>query len=171
VDGITRRLAALPHEGKELRRIEVTTATLGLLAEHRTSPNVPPDDAPSPDMAARVDHPLRASSVVVLPPDSASPATVLDAYLTALTGNDCQTARALGTSSFGNGELCGAVHVSTYSVDPTPAMPTDGEVIFATTLTTSGDGASIAAGDVTWFYDLVRQSNGAWRIIGGGSGP
>jgi hypothetical protein len=116
---------------------------------------------------------LRGSSVAVLPPDSASPAAVLDAYLTALMASDCQTARALVTSTFtvGNGELCGAVRVSAYVVDPTPATPPDGEVIFATTLTTSGDGASIPAGDVTWFYDLIRQPSGAWRIVGGGSGP
>jgi hypothetical protein len=113
------------------------------------------------------------SSRAVLPPDSAPPAAVLDAYLKALNGGDCQTARALVTSTFtvGNGELCGAVRVSAYSVNPTPATPPDGEVIFATTLTTSGDGVSIPAGDVTWFYDLVHQPSGAWRIVGGGSGP
>jgi hypothetical protein len=112
-------------------------------------------------------------SRAVLPPDSAPPAAVLDAYLTALNAGDCQTARALVTSTFtiGNGELCGAVRVSAYRVNPTPATPADGEVIFATTLTTSGDGVSIPAGDVSWFYDLLRQPSGTWRIVGGGSGP
>jgi hypothetical protein len=98
---------------------------------------------------------------------------VLGAYLTALRAGDCDTARALTMSTFvvGNGELCGALHVSAFSSLTGPATPDDREVVFATTLTTNGDGASIPAGDITWFYALDQQPSGAWRLAGGGSGP
>jgi hypothetical protein len=109
-----------------------------------------------------------------LPPDTAPPDVVLNAYLTALRESDCETAHALATSTFvkGNGELCGDLHVAAFTVDGPPATPPDGEVIFATTLTTSGSGdGSVPAGEVTWFYSLVQQPGGAWRLTGGGSGP
>lgn len=53
-----------------------------------------------------------------------------------------------------------------------PATPISDEVVFATTLTTGGstDG-SVPASDITWFYTLDRQPDGAWRISSGGSGP
>jgi hypothetical protein len=108
-----------------------------------------------------------------LPADPAPPATVLNAYLTALRAGDCDVAHALALSSFviGNGELCGAVHVSAFTPLIGPAGPGDGELVYSTTLTTDGDGVSIPAGDVIWFYALDRQPNGAWRLAGGGSGP
>lgn len=109
----------------------------------------------------------------VLPPDPAPPNVVLTAYLTALRAGDCTTAHPLATSTFtiGNGELCGGVKVSAFTPLTQPATPRDGEVVYATTLTTSGDGVSIDAGDITWFYTLERQPSGAWRLTGGGSGP
>jgi hypothetical protein len=46
------------------------------------------------------------------------------------------------------------------------------ETEFNTTLTTTGtDDGTVPPGDVTWFFVLRQQSNGAWRLIGGGSGP
>ena len=79
----------------------------------------------------------------------------------------------LATARFtkGNGELCGATDVSSYTISPVPAG-TANEKVFATTITTSGtaDG-SIQAGATTWFYDLVQQADGSWRLAGGGSGP
>jgi hypothetical protein len=106
-------------------------------------------------------------------PDSAPPAVVLDVYLRALEAGDCDAARALATSTFvvGNGELCGVLDVTGFNGLTGPAVPRDGEVVFSTTLTTGGDDRSIQEGDQTWFYTLVRQPNGAWRLAGGGSGP
>lgn len=108
------------------------------------------------------------------PPDSATPDVVLGVYLDALVRGDCTAGKVLGTSSFGfsNGELCGHTRVSAFSVDGRPARPNPTQVVFATTLVTSGtaDG-SIHAGPITWFYTLMLQPSGSWRLAGGGGGP
>lgn len=113
-------------------------------------------------------------SYTTIPPDSAAPAVVLDAYLRALQSGDCSAGRALGTPTFrpGNGELCGDAEVSAFRVVGDPATPNNDEVVFATRLTTSGshDG-TVPAGEIPWFYSLDRQPNGAWRLVGGGTGP
>lgn len=112
-------------------------------------------------------------SSLTVPPDSAPPAVVLDAYLRALLAGDCAAGRALTSETFriGNGELCGQTEVTAFRVEGDPATPGP-EVVFATTLTTTGtsDG-SVPAGDITWFYSLDRTRGSAWRIAGGGSGP
>lgn len=108
------------------------------------------------------------------PPDSAPPDVVLGAYLQALVRDDCSAGTALGTSTFGlgSGELCGQTKVTSFTIDGPPAGSIATEVVFATTLVTSGtrDG-SVQPGTLTWFFDLKRQPNGAWRLAGGGSGP
>jgi hypothetical protein len=111
-------------------------------------------------------------SRAAMPPDSAPADVVLRAYLSALLAGDCDRAHAFATPTFtfGNGELCGGLHVSAVGPVGEPAAA-GAERVFAVTLTTSGDGVSIRAGEVTWFYSLVLQSTGAWRLVGGGSGP
>lgn len=98
---------------------------------------------------------------------------MLDAYLRALVADDCKTAHALASTAFahGNGELCGDVNVSSFSVSNGPANPSPDEVIYSSVLTTDGsrDG-TIPGGKTTWFYDLKREG-GVWRLAGGGSGP
>ena len=107
-----------------------------------------------------------------LPPDDAPAAAVLDAYLQFLRSGDCESARALGTNSFAHdGELCGDLTVSAYTPLGDPAVPRDGEVEYSTTLTIGGGDGSMPDGDHTRFYALAKQSDGAWRIVGGGSGP
>ena len=107
-----------------------------------------------------------------LPPDDAPAAAVLTAYLEFLRSGDCESAHALGTSSFlHNGELCGDLTVSAYAPLGDPAVPRDGEVVYMTTLSTRGGDGSMPDGDHTWFYSLDKQAGGAWRIVGGGSGP
>jgi hypothetical protein len=112
-------------------------------------------------------------SAFSLPPASAGADVVLDAYLRALVAGDCATGRKLTTATFvkGNGELCGETRVSDYKINPEPGGGGT-EKVYSTTITTSGtsDG-SIQAGSMTWFYDLVQQPDGSWRIAGGGSGP
>jgi hypothetical protein len=110
---------------------------------------------------------------VALPPDSAGPDVVLDAYLRSLVAGDCDMGPKLATSTFGrgNGELCGGTDVTAYRIDGN-VQPSADEVVFSTILTTTGDnGQSIPAGEMIWFYSLMRQPNGAWRITGGGTGP
>lgn len=115
-----------------------------------------------------------AGSTVSPPPDSATPDVVLGVYLDALRRGDCSVGKTLGTSSFvfSNGELCGHTTVSAFSVDGPPAQPNPTQVVFATTLVTSGtaDG-SIRPGTITWFYTLKLQPSGSWRLAGGGGGP
>lgn len=108
-----------------------------------------------------------------VPPDSAPPGVVLEAYLVALKSGDCDTAHALAAPTFvvGNGELCGALHVTAFGALTGPATPRDGEVTFSTPLTTTGGDASMPDGEHLWFYTLDRQPNGASRLAGGGSGP
>jgi hypothetical protein len=84
-------------------------------------------------------------------------------------------ARAFVAPTFriGNGELCGATHVTDFRIDEPPAGSVDaGEVVFGTTLTTTGSGdGSVPPGTITWFYTLARSPDGGWRITGGGSSP
>ena len=73
-------------------------------------------------------------------PTAASPDVVLRSYLDALVRGDCPTAQALTVPpfGFGNGELCGHTTVRSYAFDGPPATPSDTEVVFATTLDTTG---------------------------------
>lgn len=136
-------------------------------------------------MRTRVRHGLLLGGVALLvaacagprfspPPEAAGPDVVLRAYLQALVMGDCSAGQVLGTSTFGfgNGELCGQTTVSSFRIDGPPATPIETEVVFATTLVTSGtaDG-TVRPGMLTCFYDLKRQPAGAWRLAGGGSGP
>ncbi|HEY8438734.1 MAG TPA: hypothetical protein VIK65_09000 [Candidatus Limnocylindrales bacterium] len=112
--------------------------------------------------------------VVTFPPESAAPAVVLDTYLMALAAGDCQAGRRLALTTFakGKGELCGETRLISYRVDLVPATFSDREVVFAAHLTTTGTAdRSVPPGEMLWFYDLLRQPNGAWRLAGGGSGP
>lgn len=117
--------------------------------------------------------PAPAAPAFSMPPASAGADVVLDTYLRAVVAGDCADARRLTTATFGkgSGELCGDPGVSAYKVNPVPAGGAT-ELVYATTVTTgdSSDG-SIRAGSMTWFYDLVKQPDGTWRVAGGGSGP
>jgi hypothetical protein len=114
-----------------------------------------------------------SSSTVSLPPAGASASVVLDTYLRALVAGDCTTAHALAASTFtvGNGELCGDVRVSAFTAPTGPATPGHNTVEYASDLTTDGSSdGSIPSGKTTWFYQL-RQQDGDWKLVSGGSGP
>ena len=100
---------------------------------------------------------------------------MLNAYLDALVHGDCSAGRALGNAHFiqvGGGELCGATKIKSFRIDGAAPSPFTDEVVYATTLVTTGsDDGSVQPGALTWFYDLKRQTDGAWRLVGGGSGP
>ena len=91
---------------------------------------------------------LSGCSRPAMPSDSAPPEVVLEAYLHAFKAGDCATAHALGTSSFvvGNGELCGALDLISYTISTPPATPNDHEVVFGTLETTHGGDGSGARG-------------------------
>jgi hypothetical protein len=111
---------------------------------------------------------------IALPTPGSDPRDVLAVYLQALKAGDCRTAARLTVpSSFfvGNGELCGAVKVRSYTAPGPPGLPGNGEAIFSTTLNISGGDGSLNQGDNTWFYVLRQQSDGEWRLVGGGTGP
>ena len=112
-----------------------------------------------------------ATDPIALPSKNAAPIEVLGAYMRALKAGDCKAAHALATSTFAsNGELCGRVKVKSYTPVGVPATP-GGQAIFSTNLITEGGDASMPDGLHTWFYTLARQADGAWRLVGGGSGP
>jgi hypothetical protein len=114
-----------------------------------------------------------ARSPVVLPPDSAPPAVVLDAYLTAIQAGNCEGARALATPKFSDGtdSYCRGVRVTGFGALVDPAQPNTSEVEFSLKLKTSGGDQTVPDGWHTWFFSLVRQAGGAWRVDGGGDGP
>ena len=136
-------------------------------------PSTPPHAVVTPASApTRTPAGASGGNPIALPSKDAAPAEVLDAYLRALKTGDCKTAHALATSTFtlGNGELCGHLSVKSYTPVGVPATPGN-EAIFSTNLITEGGDASMPDGLHTWFYTLIRQAGGAWRLVGGGSGP
>jgi hypothetical protein len=110
-------------------------------------------------------------SPVVLPADSAPPAVVLNAYLTAIVAHDCDTARTLETKDYSSGHDCGIWHMTAFGDPVGPETPRDGEAVFSTTVTTQGGEKTLPDGHHTLFFNLIRQPGGAWRVAGGGTGP
>lgn len=106
---------------------------------------------------------------VSMPPDSAAPLDVLHAYVEALASGDCDTARALATTDFGDAGMCG--HITTYGIIGTPSGEWAGHEEYELTIATRGLDVTVADGRHTWWYTLAQQPEGAWRVSGGGSGP
>jgi len=117
--------------------------------------------------------PLPSPAAVTIPPDSAPPAVVLDAYLRALQAGDCGTASQL-TMPLVLGknyvDPCGVTGVTAFSVAGDPYVVSPVEVGFLVTLTITGTADGLPAGVITWFYTLQEQPSGAWRVVGGGTG-
>ena len=107
------------------------------------------------------------------PPSRNDPQAVLKLYLDKIVAGQCLEAQAFTapTFKFGNGELCGLLRVTNYTISGEPARPNPNEVVFATTLTTAGGDVSMPDGQHTWFYTLTLQPDAGWWISGGGSGP
>ena len=171
---------ALLAEGrKRVRRRRLLTfaaAPLALVGGLALAVSLPHGGSSAPPYAvvtpATTPTEASGSTPIALPSKDAAPAEVLDVYLRALKAGDCKTAHALTTStfSFGNGELCGQLRVKSYTPVGKPATPGN-EAIFSTNLITQGGDASMPDGLHTWFYSLTKQADGAWRLVGGGSGP
>lgn len=106
-----------------------------------------------------------------LPPDSAPPEVVLDAYLKALVAGDCATARALGTASFGDGFLCGGLVRVVAFEEPTVTEAYDTGVAYTVVLTTRGSDVTVPDGAHPWRIAVVReQGDGPWRVGSAGNG-
>ncbi len=101
--------------------------------------------------------------------DVAAARAVLDGYLEAFARGDCRAADRFWTPG-SHGNLCG---LSASDIQVTGAgLPfRDGEVGFATTMTTRGGDGSMPDGRHVWFYTVTRQRDGSWMITAGGSGP
>jgi hypothetical protein len=116
----------------------------------------------------------RAVGRVSMPPDSAEPLVVLQAWLAAVTAGDCETAHALALPSFkiSNGELCGVLKITAIGIIHGPGVLSANHAAYAAELTTSGsDDGSILPGSLLWFVSIDRQPDGRWRLAGGGTGP
>lgn len=114
------------------------------------------------------------ATLSAIPPDSAQPEVVLEAYLRASQAGDCTTAKQLTMPLVLNQdyvELCGATRVTAFAIVGVRA-PVDPETTRLTarlsiTRTFPGSSTGLSADAINGTYFLQRQSNGAWRIIEG----
>jgi hypothetical protein len=118
-----------------------------------------------------------ATSHVSLPPEPASPRTVLLAYLDALVAGDCATARALATSglvAYPGGIWCDSPRVIGYTA-PAPSDQPGGdptaELVYRIEINVVEGDISLPDGWRVWFFDLKHQPDGTWRVSSTGSGP
>ena len=110
-------------------------------------------------------------TMVAVPPDAATAAEVLDAYLRAVQAGDCETAEQLThPSQFGPGmvDLCGITGVTAFSVVGDPVVVHPDMVRMKASLTITGT-SGISAGKISFTYFLQQQGSGAWRIVDGGA--
>ena len=63
------------------------------------------------------------------------------------------------------------MRVTGYSVFADPSIVNVNYVEFTLSMTTLGGDETVTDGSHTWFYSLVRQVGGAWRVGNGGGGP
>ena len=114
--------------------------------------------------------PSSSPAALTIPPDSAPPAIVLDAYLRALQAGDCGTASQL-TMPLVLGkdyiDLCAVTRVTAFAIPGDPVVVNFDTVRLTATIRITGVPPSISAGQITWFYSLQRQTSGAWRVIDG----
>lgn len=110
------------------------------------------------------------SPAVTIPPDSAPPAVVLNAYLRALQAADCGTASQLTNPlvlSKGFVDLCGVTGVTAFSLLGDSVVVDPETVRMTASLTITGTRTGILAGEITYTYFLQKQTSGAWRIVDG----
>lgn len=108
-------------------------------------------------------------ATVTVPPDSATAAEVLDAYLRAVQAGDCDTAEQLTYPlMFGPSmvDLCGVTGVTAFSVVGDPVVVDPDKVRMNANLTITGTSA-ISAGEISFTYFLQQQGSGVWRIVDG----
>lgn len=117
-----------------------------------------------------VPQPSPTAAVASMPPDSAPPAAVLEAYLVALEANDCAIANRLTMPLVLNSEfvdLCAVTRVTAFVIEGEPAVVDFESVRIRARITITGTTSGLSAGEITGTYFLQRQASGAWRIIQG----
>lgn len=106
------------------------------------------------------------------PPDSAGPDAVLEAYLGALSANDCGAARTLSVQSeVGFKWFCGQHQVVRFWIEGESYPQRDTHAGFTTTLTIVDGDDLFHDGDHTIFFHLRREPGGPWRVSEAGTGP
>jgi len=121
-------------------------------------------------LAAIGPQPSPSPAAATIPPDTALPAVVLDAYLRALEAGDCDTARALTDPPFYSPsmiDLCGLTGVTRFSIEGDPVIVSPIMVRLRASMTITGMRA-IPAGEISFTYFLQQVRSGAWRIVDGG---
>jgi hypothetical protein len=107
---------------------------------------------------------------VTIPPDSAPPTVVLDAYLRALQAGDCRTVSQLTNPLVLNREyidLCAVTRVTDFSILGNPVVVDPETVRLSATITITGTAKGVLPGDITETFFVQQQPSGAWRIIQG----
>lgn len=119
---------------------------------------------------------------VAMPPDTASPAEVVAAYLAALDAHDCATARRLsrdGSADLWCRDVLHLTHVrisSPFAEDPSWSGRQGGQVVdvpaaFDLDWRLFHDDGTVPEGPMTWSYLVERDSDaGPWRIGDEGEG-
>jgi hypothetical protein len=114
--------------------------------------------------------PSPSPAAITIPPDSASPAVVLDAYLRALQAGDCRTVSQLTNPLVLNQEyvdLCAVTRVTAFSIQGDPVVVDPDTVRLRATITITGTANGILPGEIAETFFVQRQPSGAWRIIEG----
>lgn len=147
----SRRLGPLSSEAGLVAVVILLAAGVGLAV---IGSQLSPRPSPSP--------------TVTIPPNSAPPAVVLDAYLRALQAGDCGTASQLTNPLvLGNDyvDLCAVTHVTAFSILGDPVVVNPETVRLRASITITGTANGILPGEITGTYFIQQQPSGAWRII------
>lgn len=115
-------------------------------------------------------RPSPSPAAVTIPPDSAPPEVVLDAYLRALQAGDCRTASQLTNPLVLNKEyvdLCAVTRVTAFSILGDPAVVDPYTVRLRASITITGTANGILPGEIAETFFVQQQPSGAWRIIEG----
>jgi hypothetical protein len=131
---------------------------------------LPPGPTPTPSPM------VTPSPRVTIPPDSAAPEVVLDAYLSTLVAGDCDTAgKFVGSPvyNWGGDAFCGGItRVTGFRVLGEPGRLGLNMLAFSVALTTTGTSHGLPPGPAAFGFVLQQQSSGAWRVVEGyGGGP
>jgi hypothetical protein len=105
-------------------------------------------------------------------PDDSGPREVLEVFLKSLVIHDCAVTRQLSTEAgfVEIGGFCQRIYVANFAIADGVTVQPDA-LRFTTRLTINPGSDVFPEGDQTVHFSLARQSNGAWRVIGGGAGP
>ena len=112
----------------------------------------------------------------VAPPEAdAAPQDVVETYLEALDGHDCERAEGLWVDKDAH-TWCGDVaSITSWEIEPASSAAAASEyavvqVSFDLDWRPFHDDGSVGEGDLTWSYTLTRPTGGPWRLYSEGMG-